>query len=147
MDNTGDRDNAGSSAARARRATLFLVLFGLFVMAMSARGITSAYQAAHGGGVVGTLTLATRTCGKAGCGYTGSFVSDDGRTRATMVETDDIGSDPRIGDRVKARYAGGRAYAPEDSHAWQDAVVFILAGAAIVVYALWRHFTHRRRPT
>ncbi|GAA4201791.1 hypothetical protein [Microbispora amethystogenes] len=146
MDN-GDRDDAGSSAAGRRRATLILVLFGLFIMGMSARGITSAYQAAHGGGVAGTLTLASRTCGKAGCRYTGSFVSDDGRTRVTTVETDDLESDPRIGDRVKARYAGGRAYAPEDSHAWQDAAVFVLAGAAIVVYALWRHFTHRRRPT
>lgn len=115
---------------------IVIALFGLAFVLSGVRWLGPALQAAKGEGIRGTLTIETRNCRKA-CGWSGEFVSNDGRLRVADVDTDDLSPKAQVGDRVAVLYAGGRAYAPDDSTEWLGIVALTLLGVVIIGWAIW----------
>lgn len=96
-----------------------------------------AWQAAHGRGTLGTLTVEHQDCGKAECTQRGPFVSTDAKLtfpEARLTEPDLV-MDP--GQHIQVLYEGDapQVFRADGSHRWieDDLLLF----ASIVTLAIW----------
>jgi len=115
----------------------------LACLALCVAALPGSLAADRDGGMPGTFVADNERCDRyAGCEWTGTFESADGR----MVESNSMTSDDlkERGDTVAAQKVGQEIYKP-DSKAW----VFFLIGAAgsfaYVVWFGWARWARRRR--
>lgn len=109
------------------------------------------WDAAHGGGSVGQLTLTNEKCSSGSCTWYGVFVSDDKKYDYSDVEMEDPVTNAAVGASVRARYEdslgeafaidGSRAYVP---WAWTTAICGAYAVGGIVWLGI---YVVRRRKT
>jgi hypothetical protein len=108
------------------------------------------WDAAHGGGSVGQLTLTDEDCSSGDCTWNGIFLADDHRYYYSGIEMEDPIRDAAVGISVSVRYEdslgdafamqGSRAYIPL---AWTTAICGAYGVGGILLLGI--HLARRRR--
>lgn len=96
-----------------------------------------AWEAAHGRGIPGTLTVEHQECGKADCTQRGPFVSTDGKLTFPEARLTEPGLEMDPGQHIRVLYAGNapRVFRADSSHAWIEDEVLLFG--SIVTLAVW----------
>lgn len=136
------------------RRTLRYVLpvIALFFLVICLVDIGPSWRAAHGGGVVGTLTLTSSHCHNGGCTWSGDFGGAGGRaTRQGVLMHDAMPTGAYVGEQLVARDTGDLTgvFAVNSSSDWQDvAALGAVSAAYLVGWMIWivRDQLARRRP-
>ncbi|NYG05562.1 hypothetical protein BJ986_000049 [Phycicoccus badiiscoriae] len=106
-----------------------------------------AWDAAHGRGQRGTLTVQRSACGRTTCTYTGSFTSFDGTVRLPEADVAEFLVTLDRGQRVavvRPPSGGTRLYLARGSRAWVvDTVLLVVCGLAVATMA-WLVLVKRR---
>ncbi|MFC8504734.1 hypothetical protein ACFUC1_20485 [Pedococcus sp. NPDC057267] len=120
---------------------VFFVAFGCFLLWFASGEVGPAWNAAHGRGAPGSLTVISVDCsGKGPCHHYGNFRSTDGRYSFTDVEL--IGDSATTGQSVPALYEGqgeppDAVFAPGWTGLVEDAL-YLAVGLGMVLGPLGR---------
>jgi hypothetical protein len=119
---------------------LLVPVASVFILISTSGSIGGAWDAAHGGGLLGTLQVQREACsshavgGNQCTGLYGSFQSDDGTVSLPSAFLDGIPAGSGPGSDVRVRFAGQRdppiVYKARGSHEWLLIAAFMLVGAA-----------------
>jgi hypothetical protein len=130
-----------------RRSRRWMDTWGLLIacvvfVVVSAFGLPSALAANRDEGTFGTFTAAEKSCDRSGCGWTGTFVSDDGRVvdRDAIFDADQL---ERSGDTARAQTVPGdeSLYAPGSN----DWLLYVLGSVGCLGYVGWWVWARRWR--
>jgi hypothetical protein len=115
--------------------------FALLLLVFAVINLLPAWQAAHGGGATGTLTMQEQQCGRRTCVWHGEFVSDDGKTvRKNVVLHETVPDTTQAGTNFRARDTGDRdgVYLEEGSQTWRGALLLAIgSGGMLVAWTVW----------
>jgi len=129
---------------RVRKVPWMVILWGylmpfvaVFMIVMATVDFGTTWPAAHGGGRPGVLLLQSKSCRKS-CTWHGRFRSDDGAVvRESVMMSDHVPADARVGDQLRARDTGNRSFvfAASGSFDWWGSLV--MAALAVLYLLGW----------
>lgn len=112
-----------------------LFVLCVFYLAISVVAVPSAIAAGRDEGTFGTFTAVEKDCGRDGCEWTGTFVSDDGTIRMDDASFDSEDLD-EPGDRARAqKVAGDDSLYSRGSKGW---ILFVAGDVLCLGYVGWR---------
>jgi hypothetical protein len=124
---------------------LFTPVAGVLILISTSGRIGGAWDAAHGGGLLGSLQVQREDCsyhavgGNQCTGLYGAFQSDDGTVSLPNAFLDGIPAGAGPGSDVRVRFTGQRhppiVYKASGSHEWLLIAAFMLA--AIGGFVVW----------